>query len=125
MLQKSPQFLVPDGSIDGVNTTFQTPTPYIEGTLAVFLNGQLKRQDFEDGWQETNPGIGIFDLNIAPIDGDVVQTFYLTMVDVGFRAEVVQLAASLREVKQLYGDVLAFQHINGTIEESEEEGAYE
>lgn len=75
-----PRFEVAIGVSDGVNLLFYTPTPYLPGSVAVFLNGQLKRADFTDGWTEANPVTGEVALLIAPLGGvppDVVQIFYL------------------------------------------------
>lgn len=75
-----PHFEVPTGVVDGVNKTFYTSLPYSPRSTAVFLNGQLKRQDFEDGWVETDPSSGRIDLREAPkisVGPDVVQVFYL------------------------------------------------
>lgn len=68
---------VPAGAIDGVNTLYTVSQPYVASTLAVFLNGQLKRKDLADGWVELVPGSGTFQLNQAPQLGDVVQAYYL------------------------------------------------
>lgn len=79
----SPRFEVPSGAIDNVNVTFTLSQSYTPGSVAVFLNGQLKRQDYEDGWIETDPVAGVVTLkeppryasNISP--ADVVQIFYI------------------------------------------------
>lgn len=62
-----------------MNAVFTTTVPYIAGTLAVYLNGQLKRQDLDDGWLETSPGTGVFTMKEVPLAGDVVQCFYLAL----------------------------------------------
>lgn len=74
-----PMFIVPAGSIDGVNKDFTTPTPYVAGTSAAFLNGQLLMRTFDDGWIEVDPSIGLVRLKEAPVVGDTVQVFYLDM----------------------------------------------
>lgn len=69
---------VPSGAIDGVNTAFQTSKPYLPGSLYYFLNGQLKRPDLDDGFVETDPTAGKFQVKEAPLTDDVVQVYYLT-----------------------------------------------
>ena len=71
------------GDIDGVNTTFTVSKgQYISGSLQVYLNGQLLIQGSSEGWVETTPGSGIFDLNDAPVAGDELSTSYQTVSDV-------------------------------------------
>jgi len=72
-----PIFEVPTGVIDGVNTTFTVSSAYVVGSTAVYLNGQLKVKTFLDGWTETDPLAGIITLTEAPLDGDVIQIFYI------------------------------------------------
>lgn len=79
----TPRFEVPAGAIDGVNKVFILSRSYTPGSVAAFLNGQLKREDYEDGWVETDPVAGIVTLKEAPIAFgspdplDVVQIFYI------------------------------------------------
>lgn len=79
----TPRFEVAIGVVDGANLIFYTPTPYLLGSAAVFLNGQLKRADFADGWVESNPSLGEVTLLQPPQPAafgnpdDVVQVFYL------------------------------------------------
>jgi hypothetical protein len=77
----TPRFELALGVVDSVNVVFYTPTfPYAPGSVAVFLNGQLKRADFADGWVESNPVVGEVTLLLPPLFGvppDVVQIFYL------------------------------------------------
>lgn len=76
-----PRFEVPSGTIDGVNTTFTTSVPYRAGSTAVFVNGILLKADLMDGWAETDPDSGIFDMSEAPVSfgvsPDVVQVFFI------------------------------------------------
>jgi hypothetical protein len=78
-----PKFEVASGVVDGVNQIFSVSSPYSPNSVAVFLNGQLKRADFADGWVELSPSTGLVQLLIAPLPGDgenpddVVQIFYL------------------------------------------------
>lgn len=80
----TPHFEVLSGTIDGVNTTFTVSTAYLPGSVAVFINGLLMREDLDDGWIETNPATGTIDLKEAPRvgpsgggDPDVLQAFFL------------------------------------------------
>jgi hypothetical protein len=79
----SPRFEVPSGAIDNVNTVFTLSRSYTPGTVAVFLNGQLKREDYDDGWIETDPVAGVVTLKEPPRSAggyeplDVVQIFYI------------------------------------------------
>ncbi len=60
---------------------YTVSTGYKPGSVAVFLNGQLKRIDLDDGWTETAPGAGIVTLAEAPrsagVCPDVLQIFFL------------------------------------------------
>ena len=75
-----PRLEVPAGVIDGVNVTFTTQFPYIAGTTAVFRNGQLRPATNIDGWLESSPSTGVFDMKEAPLTGDTIQIFYLDSV---------------------------------------------
>lgn len=76
-----PRFEVPSGVIDGANTTFITSVPYKAGSTAVFVNGILLRADLVDGWAETDPDSGIFDMTEVPVSfgvsPDVIQVFFI------------------------------------------------
>lgn len=76
-----PRFEVALGTPDGSNTLFQTPSPYVPNTLAVFVNGKLYRRDWDDGWVETNPMNGVFTMKEAPLSGDAVQVFFSPEAD--------------------------------------------
>jgi hypothetical protein len=69
-----PLIEVPTGPIDGSNRDFYTSVSYQTGSTEVWLNGQLKRPDWADGWVEVPPNR--VRLNVAPEVGDVVQVFY-------------------------------------------------
>lgn len=62
------------GDVNGANTDFQTPAPYVPGSLAVWVNGQLRRADLNDGWQELG-GSGVR-MKQVPQPGDVLQAFF-------------------------------------------------
>ena len=106
------KFEVASGAIDGVNTAFTVSSAYRPGSVAVFLNGQLKRRDFLDGWTETTPGAGLVTLTEAPIDGDVVQIFF---VDASPNAPI-----DLVEVSPLIGKLVSVDDIQGALEAVQE-----
>jgi hypothetical protein len=62
------------GTIDGVNSLFRTSAPYIQDSLYVFLNGLLKKRDWDDGWEEIDEYS--FRLKEAPQFGDTVYVIY-------------------------------------------------
>jgi hypothetical protein len=111
-----PRFELAAGVVDGINLIFTTPTAYIAGSVAVFLNGQLKRSDFMDGWTETSPSTGTITLGMPPEPAangnpdDVVQVFYL-------EAGVLPLPET--EVTPLRGTIRTSQDIFGQLQESE------
>lgn len=123
------RFEVAIGPIDGVNQTFYAPTPYSPSSTAVFVNGQLQRIDFDDGWQETNPATGEFWLKIAPIPDDVVQIFYRDTTGVLPGEEVTPLIGVLVSVQDdfqavlqegdvsLTGSVAGLETISGQVSE--------
>ena len=102
-----PHFEVASGSIDGSNETFSVSLPYTSGTLAVFLNGQLKVGGDTDGWVETSPKMGVFSMNTPPELGDVLQAFYIDTLPVqpGF------------ELTPIFGSIEACEEITGELEE--------
>lgn len=111
------KFEVASGVIDGVNTVFSVSAPYVPLSVNVFLNGQLKRKDFADGWVETNPATGVITLGEPPIDGDVVQVFFVDgspnqPSDV---VEVCPLVGTLVEVEVLAGSLVPTQELAGVI----------
>ena len=99
-----PTFTVANGTIDGINTSFSTPTPYIQKTLAVFRNGQLLRADYSDGWSEADPTVGTFTMDLAPKTGDSIQVFYLD-TSTGVTQEVTFLEGSLIDISEIYGEI--------------------
>lgn len=70
----NPVFEVAVGTIDGMNRDFETSVDYLPGSLRVWTNGLLRREDFDDGFDETGPKN--FQMNEAPVDGDVIQVFF-------------------------------------------------
>jgi hypothetical protein len=67
----------PSGVINGFNTTFNTSLPYAPGTLFIYLNGMLIKQNDDDGPTETSPSTGAFTLGVAPSTNDVVHVRYI------------------------------------------------
>lgn len=63
------------GEINGANTTFGTSFIYARNSLRVFLNGQLLRKDWENGWSELP--FNQFKMKLAPVAGDSLQVNYL------------------------------------------------
>jgi hypothetical protein len=111
------KFEVASGAVDGVNTVFTVSSAYVPGTATVFLNGQLKREDFTDGWAETNPAAGQVTLAEAPRTGDVVQIFF---IDGSPNApddtvEVSPLVGKLVEVEMLNGLTIPTQEVLGAL----------
>lgn len=101
-----PKFEVASGNIDGVNKTFAVSVPYASNTTAVFVNGKMYRRDWDDGWVETNPLLGIVDLKEAPISGDVVQIFFTDTASPQPEEEVTTISGRLMEIGQLRGRLL-------------------
>ncbi len=62
------------GIVNGVNLIFETPVPYKPGSLAVFLNGQVKVPTRDDGFVER--GGTEFEMKEAPQVGDVLQVMF-------------------------------------------------
>lgn len=62
------------GAVNGTNRVFRTPVPYVPGSVAVWINGQLRRADWDDGWVEL--GGDVIELKRAPQPEDVVQAFF-------------------------------------------------
>lgn len=70
------------GVQDGVNTQFTvSQSEYTSGTLMVALNGQIYWAG--NGITETTPASGIFDLEAAPLVGDVIYARYQVGVNGG------------------------------------------
>ena len=65
------------GPVDGANKQYTVSAMYLPGTLQVWINGQMKRRDFDDGWVEL--GSNKFEMKIAPEVGDVVQAWFRSL----------------------------------------------
>jgi hypothetical protein len=70
------RFLRAQGTPDGMKTDFETVQPYQVGTLRVLVNGIFRKDDLGNGYLETDPGTGEFEMKIAPKAGDTLWTFY-------------------------------------------------
>lgn len=114
-----PRYEVPAGVIDGVNTVFTTLSSYVPGSTAYFLNGQLKRPDYDDGWVETSPAGGVFTVKEAPEVDDVVQLFYLdSTISLVSVEEVCDIMGILvEEDDAIEGQVEDESPISGAVEE--------
>lgn len=62
------------GAVDGVNTVYLTPTPFVANTLIVWLGGLRVQPGNEDGYTENAP-TG-FTMAEPPFDGTTVQVWY-------------------------------------------------
>ena len=65
---------VPTGTVNGTNTSFTTLTPYVAGTLQVFINGV--KQARTTHFTETTPASGTFTMYDAPLTGDNIIVNY-------------------------------------------------
>lgn len=72
-----PIFRKLDGPTNGSNKLFFTPTDYVTGSVQVFVNGILLEKDLLNGWREL--GNRKIVLNEAPLDGDTLQAYYLSI----------------------------------------------
>jgi len=58
------------GAVDGANKDFTTPTPYVDGSLRVFVNGQLV-SGFAEGAGDA------FQMEFAPVSEDEIAVYYM------------------------------------------------
>jgi len=65
------------GSVDGANVNFETKYEYQPGSVRVFINGIVARQNDADGWTEV--GFKRIRLDEAPGDGEVVSAYYVAV----------------------------------------------
>lgn len=68
---------VPTGLINGSNTTFFTSVAYQSGTLRGYHNGQLVRNDNDDGIIEVDPATGELETRIPYTNSDTLDVRYL------------------------------------------------
>lgn len=64
------------GAVDGANASFSIPGAYLAGSLRVLLNGRLVSPQDDDGFVETNAGLGTFEMKLAPRALDVLFAFW-------------------------------------------------
>ena len=93
------------GPINGINTVYETSRPYLPGTTAVWVNGDLHVQANEDGWIETSPQDGVFSMKEAPEVDDVIQIFFLDDTPSATPGIVMLLEGSIRKSIALKGKV--------------------
>lgn len=102
-----PRFEVPTGVIDGANVVFTVSTAYKPGSVAVFLNGQLKRRDLDDGWTETDAAAGVVTVSEAPLAigvcPDVLQIFFLDTAPLAPEQSVTRIRGKLRTTQDVRG----------------------
>ena len=63
------------GAADGVNKIFETPSPFLPGTLRAFRNGVAYEAD-DDVWGWTELSVTQIEFTTAPMEDTVVQAFY-------------------------------------------------
>lgn len=117
-----PHFSVLGGTVDGVNKVFYTPTPYTAGTVAIFINGQLKRPGYDDGWVETDPATGAVTLREAPQPcppdhDEVIQAFYIDTVPDG---AALDLTGIIEEIEDLTGTLAGTPQLTGIVDDAED-----
>lgn len=67
------------GLVDGVNTKFYAPVPYVPRSTAYILNGRFHaygNASFGVTYSESDPDSGEITVDVAPEPGDVVQIFF-------------------------------------------------
>jgi hypothetical protein len=108
------------GAIDGVNTTFITSQPYEPGTLAIFFNGHLHVPSFDDGYVETNPVLGVFDMKIPPrpdvLPGGIIADDSLVACYVVAGGEITEI------VDNIQGRIEGTQELAGALEDTSLDG---
>ena len=132
----NPRFQVAIGTVDGINTTFQTSAEYSPGSLAVFRNGVLLEKSLDNGWTEVGDNL-TFNMKIAPLTLDIIQCFYLdtepsyevveeisgTLDDIDYLEGTVQdttaIAGELEDIESLDSTLVEVVDIAGTVEDVE------
>lgn len=74
-----------EGAIDGANTVYKTSFNFSLESVNVYVNGQLKVRDWEDGFWVTAPNI--VTLKEALLDGDTLEVEYKADVRTGGGAD--------------------------------------
>lgn len=115
-----PRFEVGIGAIDGANLVFHVSVPYQPGTVAYFLNGQLKRADYDDGWSESDPATGEITLKEAPQSAnfsDVVQFFFIDTSPVLPESVLTSLRGRLIQAAEISASIAMLEAVGGTLEQ--------
>jgi hypothetical protein len=114
-----PRFEIPAGVIDGSNRTYTVSAAYRVQSTAVFVNGQLQRADFADGWSEVNPEAGVLLLTEAPLEGDVLQVFFINSGEGDLpESEVTPLKGTLKTTDDLSGRLVMASELRGLVAET-------
>ena len=121
-----PRFEVPVGAIDGSNRVFKVSVSYLPGRTAVWLNGIKVRKDLEDGWIESNPGIGEVTLNEAPRpqftpDGscpDVLEIFFIDTSPVLPESVIERLKGRFQAASDLSGRLFGSGLLQAALDET-------
>lgn len=118
-----PSFEVATGVIDGINTVFTVSAAYRPRSTAVFLNGQLKRADYADGWAETDPAAGVVTLFEAPLEGDVVHVFYASALSepLGAQEEVTAIVGRIKAIDEIAVKMSETSELRGALDTTTEE----
>jgi len=103
------------GTIDGVNTLFNTGIPYTPNTFAGFTNGQLTKAANDDGWIETDPSTGDVTWKEAPKPGDVLQGFLLDTSAALPEVVITKLSGTVRPVNDLSGSISGTDFISASV----------
>ena len=86
------------GVVNGINLDFEVPVAYMSGSLVVFRNGQQLKRELDNGWIETDPTTGKFQMKIAPLApypgslddcGDIIFAYFNTVSSVSTGGAVV------------------------------------
>jgi hypothetical protein len=77
----------PTGTINGVNTSFDTSTTYVASTIQVYLDGQLQKVGASFDYVETDSNTITF--NTAPVTGSVLLVSYQHLVSTSGNADTV------------------------------------
>lgn len=119
---------IPSGAINGTNRTFVTSVPYRAGSLALYLNGQLReKSNTADGYTETDPATGTLTLVEAPRAGELVQVAYedtaavpeLLLPLTGTTDAVDDVSGTVAEVGSASGAVSDAEAVAGTVSVSD------
>ncbi len=113
------------GVIDGANTTFFTTapaggaTPYVAGSVAVWVNGQLQMHHLGNPWSETDPATGEVTLGFAPQAGDTVVASYYDTSPILPETEIEELEGTLLATDDLTGSLSESVELDGFLGEED------